>query len=39
MPLLKEIEGKSDLEYVACKTVPTYADQKKCWDAILADIN
>ncbi len=37
--LWREIEGRTDLEFVSCKTAPTYADQQRCWNAILADVD
>lgn len=37
--LWREIEGRTDLEFVSCKTAPTLADQQKCWNAILADVD
>lgn len=37
--LWREIEGRTDLEFVSCPTAPTLADQQKCWNAILADVD
>lgn len=37
--LWREIEGRTDLEFVSCPTAPTLADQQRCWNEILADVN
>lgn len=37
--LWREIHDKTDLQFVTCKTAPTYQDQQRCWNEILADVD
>lgn len=37
--LWREIHDRTDLQFVTCKTAPTYQDQQRCWNEILADVD